>query len=202
MKFHLSLALLLMFMSGCTSVPDRIVTVTKNESGERIRTTIEDSWTANSEAVVETNHTGAWDYRELKAGHSTTVRLYHHYFMMETFDGAAAYEIVFQLPAEVAAGQQFVLKTKPAVRPASGDNFVTRTASLKDGEITASRFGNPLMGWMKEAKTANVRIVSLTKSEAVIRLRLKADLEEGFDFDKDEEFRLKVRSYVPAHGKR
>ena len=74
-----------------------------------------------------------------------------------------------------------------------------RLAPMKDGQITAFKYANPLMGWMKQSKIAKVRIVSIDDSEAVIHLRLKADLDEIGDFDIDEQFTLKVTS--TNHGR-
>jgi hypothetical protein len=46
-----------------------------------------------------------------------------------------------------------------------------------------------------------VKIVSIDDTEAVIHLRLKADLEEHWDFDIDEQFTLKVTSPARRENK-
>ena len=69
---------------------------------------------------------------------------------------------------------------------------------MKDGEITAFRFGNPMMGWMKRADVASVKVLSLDAKQAVIHLKLKATLDPYWDFDFDQTFTLAVTPAKPT----
>jgi hypothetical protein len=183
-----------LFLAACSSSRDGETTISTTASGMKVRTTIQKSWNTNAKAIANKVSNGAWEFRELEAGGSSVVRLYRNDFLLGTFDGASYYEIVFQIPADVSPGQEVSLRPIPKERPAKKIGEYDRLAPMKDGEITAFKYGNPLMGWMKQSKIAKVKIVSIGNKEAVIHLRLKADLDDSWDFDMDQQFTLKVTS--------
>jgi len=168
----------------------------------KVRTTIQNTWNTGARAIVNKIYNGAWEFHELKAGDSIAVRLYRNDFLVGTLDGASYYEIVFQIPADVRSGQEISLKPVSRLRPAKKEGEFNRLALMKDGEITAFRYGNPLMGWMKRRKISKVTIVSIGDTEAVIQLRLKADLDGNWEYDMDEQFTLKVISREQRENKR
>lgn len=186
-----------LLVSGCVSTPDGETTVRPTESAMQVRTTIQNTWTKGAAATVDKNYNGAWGLHEVTAGGSIVARLYRHDFLIGTIDGAVAHEIAFQIPADVHPGQEIALTPVPGGRPARKEGESYRLAPMKDGEITAFQFCNPLMGWMKRSKIAKVTILSIREKEVVIRLRLKADLVEVGDFDMDEQFTLKVTPLKP-----
>jgi hypothetical protein len=183
-----------LFLAACSSSQDGEITISTTESGMKVRTTIQKSWNTNAKAVANKVYNGAWEFRELEAGGSVVVRVYRNNFLIGTFDGASYYEIVFQIPADVSSGQEVLLRPIPRRRPTKKLGEYDRLAPMKDGEITAFKYGNPMMGWMKQSKIAKVKIASVGDKEVVIHLRLKADLDESWDFDMDQQFTLKVIS--------
>jgi hypothetical protein len=187
-------------LSACATGQDDGASKT-TESGMKVRTTIENSWNLEAQAIADKVYNDAWEFHELKAGKAVVVRLYRNDFLIGTFDGASYREIVFQIPPDVKSGQKISLRTIPAGRPAKKVGKYDHLAPMKDGEVTAFRFGNPSMGWMKKSEIAKVKIVSIDDTEAVIHLRLKADLEEHWDFDIDEQFTLKVTSPARRENK-
>ncbi len=158
----------------------------------QVKTTTKNTWSHDVQVIANKVYNGAWEHHEVKSGASIAVSLSEHNFLVGTFDGVSYYNIVFQLPSDVKEGQTIQLKAIPNKRAAMKINEYTQIASMKDGEVTAFRFGNPMMGWMKKADLASVKIVSIKKSKVVIQLRLKADLHEHLDFDMNEQFTLRV----------
>jgi hypothetical protein len=181
-------------LSACATVQDGETAIRTTESGMKVRTTIKNSWNPGAKVIANKVYNGAWEYHELQASESIVVRLYRNDFLIGTFDGASYYEIVFQIPTDVSSGQEVLLRPIPRGRPAKKVGEYDRLAPMKDGEITAFKYGNPMMGWMKQSKIAKVKIVSIGDKEAVIHLRLKADLDDSWDFDMDQQFTLKVTS--------
>jgi hypothetical protein len=157
-----------------------------------VETTTENTWSPGHKAIADKVYTGAWEFRSAAQGDGTLVRLYRRSHIVGSYDGTSYYEIAFVLPAAAKAGDSFNLKVIPPQRPFRKVGEYDRLAPMEVGEISAFRFGNPSMGWMKTAKRASVRVVSVNQSKAVLRLILKADLDPGFDFDIDREFTLKV----------
>ncbi len=183
-----------LFLAACASSQDGDTTISTTESGMKVRTTIQRSWNTNAKAIANRVYNGAWEFRELEAGGSVVVRLYRNDFLIGTFGGGSYYEIVFQIPADVSSGQEVLLRPIPRGRSAKKIGEYDRLAPMKDGEITAFKYGNPMMGWMKGSKIAKVKVISIDDKEAVIHLRLKADLDDSWDFDMNEQFTLKVTS--------
>lgn len=168
------------------------VSISETASGMKVKTTIEQTWNPSAQAVVDKVYNRAWEFHEMTVGNSTVVHLYHGGFLMGTVDGAAYHKIVFQLPAEVQTGQTYQLKPVPFYRLAKKNGKYLRLAGMKDGELTAFQYGNPAMGWMKRAKEASVKILSMTETKVEIHFRLKADLDPHLDFDMDKRFTLDV----------
>lgn len=183
-----------LLISACASSQDGETTIRTTESGMKVRTTIQNSWNKDAKAIVNQVYNGAWEFHELESGGSIVVRIHRSDFLIGTFDGASRYEIAFQIPSDTRSGQEIALTPVPRGRPAKEEGEHLHLASMKDGEITAFKYGNPLMGWMKRSKIAKVKIVSMGNTEAVIRLRLKADLDPSWDFDMDEQLTLKNTS--------
>ena len=191
-----------LLISACASSQDGDTAIRTAKPGVKVRTTIQNSWNEGAKAVVNKVYNGAWEFHELESGESVVVRVYRSDFLTGTFDRASHYEIAFQIPSDTQPGQEISLRPVPSGRSAKQEGEYKRLASMKEGEITAFRYGNPLMGWMKQCKIAKVKIVSIGDTEVVIHLRLKADLEESWDFDMDEQFTLKVTSPTQRENKR
>jgi len=156
------------------------------------------SWTPDAHAMARLRWNGVWEFFELNPGTSTVVHLYRHEFRTTSSDGQFYYEITLQIPSDVEAGQTIDLRTVPADRPPTIVNEHNRLTSMSDGEITAFKYANPNMGWMRHAEIASVTILSIEDSQAVVRLRLKADHDRHPEFDMDEEFTLSITS--PPHA--
>jgi len=193
-RFHCISLIGCLLISACASNQDGATTIRTTQSGMKVRTTINNSWNTDAKAIANKVYNGAWGFHEMKAGESIVIRLYRNDFLVETVDGAGYYEIVFQIPADTELGKEILLRPIPRSRAAKKQGEYNRLAPMKDGEITAFRYGNPLMGWMKQSKVSKVKIVSMEDTKTVIYLRLKADLDEDWDFDMDEQFTLKVTS--------
>ncbi len=181
-----------LLISACSLRKDPEITVITTELGEKVRNTIRHRWNMNANAIARKIDTGAWEFARLETGKSVVVRLYYLDVLIGAFDGAGYYEIVFQIPSDVRPGQTLPLKPMPKGRKARKEGGDDLVATMKDGEITAFKFGNPMMGWMQQCKIATVEIISIGDKEAVIRLRLKTDLDEAYDFDMDQLFTAKV----------
>lgn len=178
--------------SACTAGRDKDTTITQYPSGQKVRSTIKHRWNVDASATVRKIDTGAWQFARLETGDSIVVRLYHLDFLIGTLDGAAYDEIVFQLPADVRPGQKITLKPMPKGRKARKEGEDDLLAAMKDGEITAFKYANPLMGWMQRCQIATVEIISIREKEVVIHLRLKAVLDEAYDFDMNQQFTTQV----------
>jgi hypothetical protein len=183
-----------LLVSACSTARDGhvILSVSVTPSGEKIQTSIENTWTPNARAIAEKIYTGAWEYYDQRAGGSILVRLSRHDHMVGSFDGNAYFRIAFQLPADISVGKTVKLHAIPPGRKTRKAPHDYNIAEMEDGEITASKFGNPMMGWMKRAEVASVKVLSLDAKQAVIHLKLKAALDPKFDFDFDQTFTLAV----------
>jgi hypothetical protein len=180
-----------LFIPACVSRGDGEKLVRKTPFGN-VETVIQNSWHVDARAIASKSYNDGWGFHRLGVGDSIVVRIYRSDFLIGTFDGLSHQEIVFQLPAEVQPGQAIGLRPIPASRAARVEGEYDRVAPMRDGEITAFKFGNPLMGWMKVSKVSHVKIVSMDDDTVVIHLRLKADLDDAWNFDLDEQFSLKV----------
>lgn len=178
-------------ISGCTGIQHGEVKV--GERSMKVASRVENSWNTGAKVTVNRVYTDAWEFHELSEGTSTVVRLYRSDFLVETLDGGSRHEIVFQLPSTAQPGDVFKLKPVSAKRPWRKAGEFDKLGMMRDGELTAFQYGNPMMGWMERPRTASVKIVSVDKNHAVIHLRLKAKLEPDLDFDMDEEFTLEVK---------
>ncbi|PCJ53538.1 MAG: hypothetical protein COA79_22735 [Planctomycetota bacterium] len=156
-----------------------------------VSTTTRNSWNSNTTAIANKIYNGAWEFYSHSQGKDTVIRLYHKNSLMFT-DGRSYYEIVFQLPSKVQTGKTYLLSPVPATRPAKKVGENDRLADMREGEITAFRYGNPVMGWMKVADEASVKIISIGKIWSVIRLKLKSKLEPKMRFDFDQSFKVKM----------
>jgi hypothetical protein len=182
-------------VSACSSGREKHVirSVSITPSGEKIATTIENTWTANATAVAERNYVGAWNYHDQRTGGSILVRLSRHDHSVGSFDGNSFYEIAFQLPLDISVGKTMHLRPIPKNRPTRKAQYNYDVAEMRDGEIAAMRFGNPRSGTMTSADVATVKLLSLDAKQAVIHLKLKATLDNpSFEFDFDEPFTLAV----------
>lgn len=168
------------------------VTTSVTSSGMKVETTVSNTWTPNSKAIIDRASKGAWQFIEQKSGQSTVFRIYRGDFVLGSFDGHSNFEIVFQLPSALKKGQTYRLNTVPKSRPATISGEYGPLAEMGDGEITASRFVNPSAGWMREADEASVEIISLTGTEVVIQLKLRAKLVPEMNFEMNERFTMEI----------
>lgn len=195
-----ALLLFRLFVSACSTARDGHVIRSESvtPSGDKIQTAIENTWTPNAMAIAEKRYTGAWDYYDQRAGASILVSLSRHDHWVGSFDGNSYFKIAFQLPADVSIGKTVNLRAIPSGRKTRKAPYDYDIANMKDGEITAFRFGNPRMGSMKRADVASVKVLSLDAKQAVIHLKLKATLDPDWDFDFDQTFTLAVTPVKPT----
>lgn len=130
-------------------------------------------------------------YRKTTPGDSIVVHLFRSDAVIGPTDEAGSYKITFQIPADSKPGHTIELRPIPRLRWAGEVDATVRVADMKDGEIVASKYGNPLLGWMKRTKVASVDILAVDETKVVIHLRLQADLDKYWDFDIDDDFTLR-----------
>ena len=195
-SFNMLSILAVVIMGGCTggATSGPIVTTRQSASGYEIETTVDYSWNTDSKAVADKIHNSAWGHASIAPGDDVVVRLFRKDFTIGTFDGQSYYEIVFQLPANYNKGQPIPLVSIPKDRDTIMAGEFSELANMEPGEITAFKFGNPMMGWMKSngGIDASVTIHEVDRRKARFRLRLKAKLDPRFDFDIDDEFTARV----------
>ena len=150
-SFNMLSILAVVIMGGCTggATSGPIVTTRQSASGYEIETTVDYSWNTDSKAVADKIHNSAWGHASIAPGDDVVVRLFRKDFTIGTFDGQSYYEIVFQLPANYNKGQPIPLVSIPKDRDTITAGEFSELANMEPGEITAFKFGNPMMGWMK-----------------------------------------------------
>lgn len=196
----IGLLIFCLFVSACSAARDGHVIRSESvtPSGDKIQTGIENTWTPNATAIAEKIYTGAWDFYDERAGGSVLVRLSRHDHVVGSFDGNSYFKIAFQLPVNVSIGKTVNLRAIPPGRKTRKAPYDYDIADMQDGEITAFKFGNPMMGWMKRAQVASAKVLALDAKQAVIHLKLKAALDPSWDFDIDETFTLAVTPVKPS----
>lgn len=180
--------------SACSTNDTREVEMIKSKSGHKIRRITENTWSPAARVAVRKNSDMNWAFYEIVPGESTVIRLSESDFMIGSFDGLSFEKVTIQLPSLLEPGQTYSLDPIPQNRKVSEHRDRNELAGMRDGELTALKFGNPLWASLERVEVAEVRIVSVGKKAPVIHLRLRADLGGGFAFDLDREYTLKLKN--------
>lgn len=191
-RCHVALLIGLFALSNCAPDPLREETVESYESGQKVRRAREFSLTREATGVVEKQFDGAWIPRSIAPGKGTVIRIHRSSFLIGSFDGSSHSEILIQLPDNPAQGRRYPLTAPSGSRVTRSDKHGNILGDLKVGEVAAYKFGNPVSGELKKVDSAWVEFQSVGAKTAVIRLRLKAELEPRFDFDVDEQFTVGI----------
>ena len=187
-----NVAFLFLALVGCSSNPLRQETVKSYESGEKIRNVKEYSLTHKAVGVVEKHYAGGWSPRSIVSGDGTVIRIYQSSFLIGSFDGSSHSEILIQLPDNLEIGKRYTLVAASGPRTTRTDDYKNILGDLKEGEVAAYQFGNPMSGDLKKVDLAWVKVLSIGNKTANIHLRLKAELEPTFDFDIDEQYAVGI----------
>lgn len=189
---HVALLVNLLALTNCAPNPLREETVTTYESGGKIQSVREFSLTRNATGIVEKHYDGAWSPRSVGPGKGTVIRIYRSSFLVGSLDGLSHSEILIQLPDDPVQGRRYPLTAPSGPRATRTDKYENILGNLREGEVAAYKFGNPMSGELKNVDSAWVEVLSVGARTAVIHLRLKADLEPRFDFDIDEQFKIGI----------
>lgn len=146
-------------------------------------------WYDGGTGVLERLWEGRWKRCTVMPGAGAYFTIFHGGFDTRTFDGGWNYQVSFQLPRHIKAGDRFEL------RPVAVDRQVSERGSMaigliEPGEFTAFCFGNPSMDWMPSdsSSTATVTIKSVGSEGVRAHLKLYARLPEFVDLDIDKTF--------------
>ena len=183
----LSLILVVVLLGGCATrknSEDAVTSVSK--SGRKIETTIKNRFYTSAQVVINLTSFDAWEYETVTAGESIVVSIYKRVYSVGTFDGVSSREVVFQIPSTIQEGDIVELKSPPQSRKGTKKGDYQYLARMEDAELTAFKYGNPWMGWMKKPDLAMVEVVSRSETQLVLRLRLKGALSPQYRFDLDE----------------
>ena len=107
--------------------------------------------------------------------------------------GSWNYQVGFQLPDDISAGDTFDLIPATAGRHLEQVGEFHYLGFLKPGEFVASSFGSPHGGTMEcdDPKSGgSVKIVSMTREHVNFELELRAIVPGGFNVDINREFTL------------
>jgi hypothetical protein len=182
-----------LLQAACSIDENKTVVTTNPCTGMKERSSTDHLWTTNAKVIVKKEEdTGAWKFHEMKLGDSTVIQLKQYDEVLGSFDGRSFQHIVIQLPKQLNQGQKFQLKTIPSSRASRKSVEEEYLANMRDGEITAFEFSNPLMGAMVTAEKASVEIISLTAKKALFRLILKTKDGADWEFEIDQQYTVKI----------
>jgi len=190
--YNAAFLLFFLALAGCTPNPLRQESIKSYESGEKVRNVKEYSLTRKAVGVVEKQYAGGWGPLSIASGNGTLIRIYQSSFLIGSLDGSSHSEILIQLPDNLEIGRRYTLTAASGSRITRTDDYKNVLGNLKEGEVAAYQFGNPMSGDLNKVDLAWVKVLSIGNKTASIHLRLKAELEPTFTFDIDEQYAVGI----------
>lgn len=165
----------------------------KSQSADRF------DWNEYSNGVAVQRRDHGWRYAGEIFGVGTCVVLHHHEPHHKIYGQQGGYQIVFQLPKDVAVGDEFVLIPVPPVRQGEAQPHDKRYTLMLPGEFIAYTFGDH-MGAMvakSEIRKSKVIIKTMTNERVLIHAEIEVTIPEFYDLKIDRDFTLKR---IPEDG--
>ena len=156
-------------------------------------------WNEWSNGVAVQRRDFGWRYAGEICGIGSCIVLHHSKPQHEIYGQEGGYEVVFQLPKDVAPGDEFVFRPIPPDRQGEGQPHDRRFTLMLPREFTAYTFGDHMGSLIEksEIRESKITVKTMTDDRVMIHAQIDVTIPEFHDLKLDRDFALKR---IPQDG--
>lgn len=150
-------------------------------------------WNERSNGIAAQRWQHGWRLAGQIRGLGNCVVLHHHRPQHEIYGYNGGYEVVIQLPKDVAAGDEFALLPVPPDRKGESHPHDFHYTLMLPGEFTAHTFGDHAGSLVAESeiRASTVTVKTMTADRVVIHAEIDLTIPQFYDLKLDRDFTLK-----------